>query len=195
MDQRGTTPPMPTLMRADVEAAVRLLGGCQYRKRRAGFEIVHAADRIAHDRHIGPDDDVLLSVLVFDGDDRTVHAGHRRANRTVCHRTVRRAVPRPEAFTGAAHRFGEDVNLDGLLRAIGLRHCPAADEFAVLDVSQRCLVDIDDRRLVGEIDFQFVALVGLRHHGVAVDFLDGSAQPHRLRRLRMGRSPQATRRG
>src|SRR5581483_2397430 len=44
------------------------------------------------------------------------------------------------------------------------------------------------RRLVGEIELHRLALLGLRHHGVAIDFLDGAAQAHRLRRLRLCRS-------
>src|ERR1700761_4988281 len=69
----------------DVEAAVRLFHGSDHRERRARLERTFIADLVAHDRHIRTDDDLLLTVLVFDGDDRPRDPGDRGADRTVGH--------------------------------------------------------------------------------------------------------------
>jgi len=95
--------------------------------------------------------------------------------------------PRPKAFAGTAHRFGKDVHFDRFLRSIGLRHGSAADEFAILDVGERRLLDPYDHHFVGEVELQRVTLRGFRRHGVAVDFTDDAGEALGFRRLRQGR--------
>ena len=58
------------------------------------------------------------------------------------------------SVAGAAHRLGEDVHLERLLAAIGLRHAGDADVGALLDVGERGLDQRDHHRVVRQLDLQ-----------------------------------------
>src|ERR1700726_2121655 len=59
----------PDIDAIDIETAVRLLHRGQDREGGPWLDRTQVADLIAHDRHIRRHDDVLLAVLVLDGDD------------------------------------------------------------------------------------------------------------------------------
>ncbi|MBV8793022.1 MAG: hypothetical protein JO237_13345 [Pseudolabrys sp.] len=82
---------------------------------------------IGHHRGVCRDDDLLLAVLVFDGESLAVIVDHRFRNRRVGHGAVGLQVERTKTFAGAALRLGKDVDLDRLLTAVGLRHAGCAD--------------------------------------------------------------------
>src|ERR1700686_3802327 len=54
-----------------LEGAVRLLHRGRHGDGGAGLELTGIADFVAHDRHIGTHDDLLLAVLVLDGNGGT----------------------------------------------------------------------------------------------------------------------------
>src|SRR5450631_960947 len=119
---------------ADVDAvclqrAVRLLGCCEHGEPRAHLEIVLVADLVTDDWCVRRNDDLLLAVLVFDHHRRAIDARDRCAGgRAIGHGAVRHGRIGPVTLAGAAHLFGEDVHLQGLLTAVGLRQCRAAKE-------------------------------------------------------------------
>src|SRR5919197_389852 len=99
------------------ERAVRLLGRGDDIDVGARLELVLAADDISADHGIRTDDDLLLAVLVLDHDHLTVDARHRRVHRRIGHGGVR-PIPGPVTLAGAAHRLGEDHDLNGALAAV-----------------------------------------------------------------------------
>src|SRR5262249_58383480 len=96
-----------------------------------------AARRVAGDRRVGWHDDILFTVFVFDQQILAIFAGDRCRDIGVRHSAPRHAIPRSEAiWHDAALRIHENVNSDGLLTAVGLRHGGYADERALLDIRQ-----------------------------------------------------------
>src|ERR1700692_1577385 len=65
------------------------------------------------------DDEFLLAVFVLQDQFLTIAAGNRALDIGVGHGAVRHQVPRPMAFAGATQRLREDVDFNGLLRAVG----------------------------------------------------------------------------
>lgn len=90
------------------------------------------------------------------------------------------------AFAAAAQAGGEDMHLEGLQGAVGLRHGGSADEAVGLDVLRLRQRHGADRGLVGEPDRQLLAVAGLQLQVVVGGLLDGAAQrlQHARRRLR-----------
>src|ERR1700730_9316064 len=128
---------------ADIDArggvrAVRTLVRRRNRDVGARLELALVADHIVDDRRIGPDDDLLLAVLVLEHHDLAVHARHRGVDGRVRHRGVG-PVPRPKALADAALRLGEDIHADRLLAAVGLRARAHPDIAARLDIGARYL--------------------------------------------------------
>src|SRR6516165_1825380 len=101
--------------RGGFERAVVLFGGAGDEDLGAGLELVLAAGDVGHDHRVGRDDDLLFPLLVLERDLVAAHAFHHLCHGGVGHGAVGHQVPRPEAFTDAAQRLGEDVNLDRLL--------------------------------------------------------------------------------
>src|SRR5215470_19251316 len=108
--------------RRGLERAVFLLVGAGDEDLGAGLELVLAAGDVGHDHGLGHDHDLLFPVLVLERDLVTMDALHHGRHGGVGHGAVGLQIPWPEAFAGAAHRLGKDVNLDRLLAAVGLRH-------------------------------------------------------------------------
>jgi hypothetical protein len=81
------------------------------------------------------------------------------------------------ALAGAAHRFREDMDLDGLLGAVLLHHASRADEHALLDVGHFGRDDHDKQWIVGQCQPQLRAVAILDHIDRALDALDRAADP------------------
>src|SRR5580704_16493528 len=168
-----------------LQRAVGFLHRAEYRESGAGFEIAFGADLVAPDRHAGGHDDLLLPLLVFERDGRTIDARHICTHRPVGHGAVRYGVG-PVALAGAAHFLREDMNFERFLGAIGLRHGGAADEEAFLDVGERGVDHVDHAHVVGELDRKLRTLARLDRQRVAVEFFNRTAYAHRLLLLRPG---------
>ena len=82
------------------------------------------------------------------------------------------------AVTGAPHGLGEDVHLECLLAAVGLRHAGDAHIGALLDVCQRRLAQRNDPRISRKLDLQLGPTAGLDDIDVAFDAVDGSPHAH-----------------
>src|SRR3954447_20269438 len=98
--------------RRRLEGAVRLLGGPHDDDLRTRLDLALLARRIGDDRRLGRDDDLFLSILVFDHDLLAIHAGHRGINGGIRHRAARTQVPGTMTLASAAHAFEEDVDGD-----------------------------------------------------------------------------------
>src|SRR4051812_31638336 len=96
------------------ERAVRLLGGGNDTEPGAGFEIGLTAHLVAHNRRIGPNHDLFLTVLVFDQNGGPLHRANDIADRAVGHGRVGRAVPRPVSVALPPHRRRENVHFERL---------------------------------------------------------------------------------
>ncbi|MGY4433679.1 hypothetical protein ACVWWO_006156 [Bradyrhizobium sp. F1.13.1] len=70
--------------------------------------------------------------------------------------------------------------------AVGLGQAGDADIGAVLDLRQRRLHHREDGDVVGHAHLHVAAFAGLDAERVAVDALDGAADPDRRRLLRQG---------
>ena len=141
----------PDIDAVGLERAVRLLGRRIDADGGARLERARVAHLILDDRRARGDQDLLLAALVLDHQGQAVDAGHRIAGLAVGHGAVGRARPAVAVpVAGAALQLREDVDLDRLLGAVGLRHRAAADVGAGLDVGHRGLGDAHDQRLVGE---------------------------------------------
>src|SRR5262245_2351996 len=146
-----------------------------------GLELVLAADHIGADHGIGPDDDLLLAVLVLDHDHLTVDPGDRGVHCRIGHRAVR-PIPRPVTLAGAALRLGEDHDLDRALAAVRLGRCADADEGARFPIGQARLDHPVYRRVVGELHLHVAGLAGLDCQRRTVHRLYRPANPHGLLR-------------
>src|ERR1700730_18392273 len=76
----------------------------------------------------------------------------------VGHLALRHQVPIIMALAGAAHRFREDMDLDGLLGAVLRHHASRADEHALLDVGHFGRDDHDKQWIVGQCQPQLRAV-------------------------------------
>src|SRR5262249_14134140 len=134
------------------EGAVRLLGGGGGRDGGTGFKLVPVGDLQTLNRHGRSNDELLLAVLVFHGEDWAVHTGDGLADRAIGHGAVGGArPPRPMSVAMAAHGLREDAQFHCLLSAVGLRTAAAGDIVARLDVGGRRLHPGDDQRIVGKL--------------------------------------------
>src|SRR5262245_32253835 len=97
----------PDIDAGGFERAVGLLGRGDDIDIGPGLELVLAADHVGPDHGIGPDDDLLLALLVLDHDYLTVDPGDRGVHCRIGHRGVW-PIPRPVTLAGAALRLGED---------------------------------------------------------------------------------------
>src|SRR5262249_49064592 len=96
---QGTTSVRDDVAAPDVDAAcperaVWLLGGGVDGDIGAGPELALVADEVSVDPGIGPDDDLLLTVPIFDRHDLAVDAGDRRVDGRIGHGRVG-PIPRP----------------------------------------------------------------------------------------------------
>ncbi len=178
---------MPDIDARGLERPIGLLGREGHGDIGTGLELALVADLIAHDRHARRHDDLLLTVLVFDGDGVAFDAFHRGARSAVGHGAVGRPVPGTMALARAALGFREDVHLERLLRAVGLGHRAAADEGALLDIGERGLHHVDDLHVAGKRERELRTFPWLHSERAAVDLLDRSAQANRLGLLGEGR--------
>jgi tripartite-type tricarboxylate transporter receptor subunit TctC len=95
----------------------------------SNLKVGGAARRVAGDRRVGWHYDILFTVFVFDQQILAIFASDRCRDIGVRHSAPRHAIPRSEAIGhDAALRIHENVNSDGLLTAVGLRHGGYADE-------------------------------------------------------------------
>jgi hypothetical protein len=93
------------------------------------------------------------------------------------------------ALAGAAHRLREDVNLERLLAAVGLRQAAHPDERVVLDLGQRRGDDAAHHgviRHLDPVDYLTVARAHRQHR--PVDRLDRAAHANRRGLLRKARA-------
>src|ERR1700692_1131705 len=141
---------------------------------RAGLELALVAGDIGADHGIRADADLLHAVLVFDRENLAVDAGHDGIDGAVRHGRAG-AIPRPEAFAGAALRFGKDHHLDGLLAAVRLRHCAGADEYPRFHIGEGRWRDPEYLGVVGELHRHVRTFGRLDNKGRAVDAFDRSA--------------------
>src|SRR5216683_6951 len=175
IDPRGFERPVRLFHRVDdIDAGARL-------------ELALLPELVADDRRARRHDELLLAVLVLHGDDLPVDARDRRGGGAVGHGAVRRPVPWTMTLAETALRVGENVHLDRLLAAVGLRHRAAADVGALLDVGERSLHHADDLHVAGERDGEHGAVARLHRERIALDLLDRPAHPLGLRLLRDGR--------
>src|SRR5215831_9833812 len=63
---------------------------------------------ISNDDGVGGDEDFLLSVFVFQGQQLSIDSGHRLFDIGVGHRTLWSEIPGVVPFARSAHRLGED---------------------------------------------------------------------------------------
>src|SRR5207237_8674957 len=80
-----------------------------------------------------------------------------------------------------------DVDRDGALAAVGLRHAGGADIDALLDVLERHPRDSGDTRAVGELDLDAAAVARLYVKYATVEAFDRAAHPRARRLLSRGR--------
>ena len=79
------------------------------------------------------------------------------------------------------------MDRDGLLAPVGLRHGGDADEFAHLDVVERCLDQRHHPRRVDELHLDHVSVARFDVENITLDFLDLTTDAHR-RRLLLGKA-------
>jgi hypothetical protein len=89
-------------------------------------------------------------------------------------------VPGPEAFSGAALRWLEDMDCDGLLTAVGLRHGRDADIGIGREVRERRLHHRRVARLRGYANVDVLTIARLHLQILSVDFLNSPADADRL---------------
>ena len=184
----GGATPRPTFTRGVLQRAVRLLDRGGDEDRRAGLQLAHLARHVDDDRRIGGDDDLLLSVLVLQRQHLAVARGGGLLDIAVGHRARRLQVPAAMPVTGATHRLGEDVHLERLLAAVGLRHAGDADVGPGLDIRQRRLDQRHHQRLLRQRHLQLGAAARLDDVGVAFDTFDCASDPDRRLLCRHRRS-------
>src|SRR5215475_5354753 len=176
----------PAAVLADADArgrigAVWLPGGRLDSEHRAWLEIVLAADDVARDVRTRRHDDRLLAIGIFDHEALVTALGARYANddwlhEAIGHGAVGCAIPPRIVMTAIGLRTGENMHLDGLLAAVGLRYCAAADVVARLDIGNRRFQHGRDRCVVGELDRDRTAIAPARKDEIAERALDGAAQ-------------------
>src|SRR5258707_8621718 len=107
------------------EGAVRLLGGGGGRDGGTGFKLAAVGYLQTLNRHARSDDELLLAVLKFHGEDWAVHTGDGLADRAIGHGAVGVArPPRPVSVAIAAHGLWEDAQFPRFLSALRLRNAP-----------------------------------------------------------------------
>src|SRR6516165_1888757 len=122
LSHRWPEPVLAVIDARSLKRSVLLLlrsGDEDFRPRR---DLAFVARHISNDDGVGGDEDLLLSVLVFQGQQLSIDSGRRLFDIGVGHRTLWSEIPGVAPFARSAHRLGEDMHLDCLLASVGLWH-------------------------------------------------------------------------
>src|ERR1035437_4140164 len=86
------------------------------------LKLIPVTRDIGDNNSLGGHEQFLLAILVLDGKHLSVNPGDGLLDIGIGHLALRLEIPVVVAFAGAAHRFREDMHLDGLLGTVGLHH-------------------------------------------------------------------------
>src|SRR4051794_37424424 len=111
-----------------LQATVRLLLRSRDENLGARLHVILATYDIGDNDRVGAHNQFLLAILVFDGQRRPIDPGNRLFEVPVGLFVLGLETPVEGALAGAAHRFWEDMHLDGFLGAVGLHHSRRTNE-------------------------------------------------------------------
>ena len=163
-----------------MRAAVRVPSGffSAVRKIAApGFSRLGSPGDIGHDRRVGADHHLGFADLMGDLQHLAVRRRTDPRHRRIGHHAVRNEVPGLLTFGDAAHRLGEDVDLDRVQVAVRPFDRGRGDVVAGLDVGEAPLGDTLHGVVGGKHDCHLLAVARFYDQVLAVELFDRPPNP------------------